>query len=118
MSPVSSISIACLFGTARDSATMGVEQKRPIFTPGVAKRASSAAIAEIAGGDKLAAGGGSDAMHLGDHRLGQGHDGLHQLAAAMEDRVIDLALGLAAQFLQIMAGAEPGAGGGKDHHLH
>ncbi len=39
-SPVSSISIACLFVTLRESATIGVEQKRPISTPGVAKRAS------------------------------------------------------------------------------
>ena len=43
MSPVSSISIACLFDTFRDSATMGVEQKRPICTPGVLNRAVSAA---------------------------------------------------------------------------
>ena len=31
--------------TARVSATIGVEQNRPIFTPGVAKRAVSAATA-------------------------------------------------------------------------
>src|SRR5580692_3438414 len=36
-SPVSSISIACLRGTLRDSATIGVEQNSPISTPGVAK---------------------------------------------------------------------------------
>ena len=45
ISPVSSISIAALRPTARVSATIGVEQNRPIFTPGVAKRALSAAIA-------------------------------------------------------------------------
>ena len=44
-SPVSSISIALRDPTARLSATIGVEQKRPIFTPGVAKRASCAATA-------------------------------------------------------------------------
>ena len=44
-SPVSSISIAALRPTARLSATIGVEQNRPIFTPGVAKRASPAATA-------------------------------------------------------------------------
>ena len=43
--PVSSISIAALRPTARVSATIGVEQKRPILTPGVANRASSAATA-------------------------------------------------------------------------
>src|SRR5215471_10168470 len=44
-SPVDSISIACLRGTLRDSATIGVEQNRPMSTPGVAKVASSEATA-------------------------------------------------------------------------
>ena len=44
-SPVSSISIACLRGTLRDSATIGVEQNRPMSTPGVAKLAASEATA-------------------------------------------------------------------------
>ena len=44
-SPVSSISIACLRGTLRDSATIGVEQNSPISTPGVAKLAASEATA-------------------------------------------------------------------------
>jgi len=44
-SPVSSISIACLRGTLRDSATIGVEQNNPISTPGVAKAAASEATA-------------------------------------------------------------------------
>src|SRR5437899_1441554 len=35
MSPVSSISSACLRARLRESATMGVEQNRPICTPGV-----------------------------------------------------------------------------------
>jgi len=43
--PVSSISIAALRPTARVSATIGVEQNKPILTPGVANRASSAATA-------------------------------------------------------------------------
>ena len=45
MSPVSSMSMACLGATLRDSATIGVEQNRPMLTPGVAKRESSAATA-------------------------------------------------------------------------
>ena len=45
MSLVSSISIAALRPTARDSATIGVEQNRPMLTPGVANRAVSAASA-------------------------------------------------------------------------
>src|ERR1700744_4341567 len=44
-SPVSSISIACLRETLRDNATIGVEQNRPISTPGVAKLAASDATA-------------------------------------------------------------------------
>jgi len=43
--PVSSISIAALRPTARVNATIGVEQKRPILTPGVANQASAAATA-------------------------------------------------------------------------
>ena len=42
-SPVVSISKATAGGTLRVSATMGVEQKRPIFTPLTPKRASSSA---------------------------------------------------------------------------
>ena len=37
--------MARLRGILRDSATIGVEQNRPILTPGVAKRAVSAATA-------------------------------------------------------------------------
>jgi len=44
-SPVSSISIALFAPTAREKATIGVEQKSPILTPGVANRASVAATA-------------------------------------------------------------------------
>src|SRR5580698_11324531 len=39
ISPVSSISIAALRVTLRDNATIGVEQNRPILTPGVANLA-------------------------------------------------------------------------------
>src|SRR5438309_10723866 len=46
-SPVSSISIACLRGTLRDNATMGVEQNSPMSTPGVAKLAASDATARL-----------------------------------------------------------------------
>jgi hypothetical protein len=40
ISPVSSISIACLRDTLRDSATIGVEQNNPMSTPGVANFAA------------------------------------------------------------------------------
>ena len=45
MSPVSNISRACLGATVRVRATIGVEQNRPMFTPGVAKRDDSPATA-------------------------------------------------------------------------
>jgi hypothetical protein len=45
VSPVSSISMACLRDTLRDSATIGVEQKSPMFTPGVQNMDRSVAIA-------------------------------------------------------------------------
>ena len=44
-SPVSSICSARLRPIARESGTIGVEQNSPIRTPGVANRASSAAMA-------------------------------------------------------------------------
>jgi len=45
MSPVRSISIACLLATFRDRATIGVKQNSPICTPGVLKLAVNATIA-------------------------------------------------------------------------
>jgi hypothetical protein len=39
-SPVKSIRMACLRDTLRDKATIGVEQNRPILTPGVANFAA------------------------------------------------------------------------------
>ena len=45
ISPVRSIHIARLRPTARETGTIGVEQNSPIFTPGVANRASSDATA-------------------------------------------------------------------------
>ena len=44
-SPVRSICSARLRPTTRESGTIGVEQKSPIFTPGVPNRASVAATA-------------------------------------------------------------------------
>ena len=117
-SPVSSISMACLRGTARERATMGVEQKRPILTPGRGEARALGGQRQVAAGDELAAGGGGDAMDPGDDRLGQMQDGEHQLAAAPEDRLMALPARLAAQLLQVMAGAEAGARGGQYDDLH
>ncbi len=70
-SPVKSISAARLREMLRDSGTAGVEQKRPRLIPRGRE-------ARVVGGDReelrdqLAAGGGGDSVHGGDHRLGQG----------------------------------------------
>ena len=45
MSPVKSISSTCFREIVRLTGTIGVEQNSPMLTPGVAKRASSDAIA-------------------------------------------------------------------------
>ena len=63
--------MACLRPTARPSATPGVEQNAPMFTPGVAKVAAVGGHREVAGGDELTAGRGRDAVHLRDDRLRQ-----------------------------------------------
>ena len=78
MSPVNSISSARLRPIDRETGTIGVEQNRPMFTPGVAKRASVGRDGEIARGDELAAGGRRDPVHLGDHRLRDLVQPLHQ----------------------------------------
>ena len=113
-SPVSSICRARLRPTARVSATMGVVQKSPIFTPGVAKAASSDGNRQVAGGHQLAAGGGGDALHLGDHRLRNGLNLRHQLRAHVEDAAVfvDVAAG---HLAKIVAGAEDLAGRRQNH---
>ncbi|ORX19356.1 hypothetical protein AWC32_10910 [Mycobacterium xenopi] len=66
---MSNISRARLRPIARDNGTIGVEKKRPILTPGVAKRACSAAT-QVVRGNELTAGRGSHSLDFGDHRLG------------------------------------------------
>ena len=111
MSPVSSISIACLRATLRESATIGVEQNRPISTPGVANLRCLRGDGEVAARDQLAAGGGGLACTRGDHRLRQGDDLLHHGAAGRHDllEIGAAAVGVAAppgELLEVVAGAE------------
>jgi hypothetical protein len=84
-SPVTSISKAALRDRLRLSATLGVLQNRPRLTPLTAKRASRRH-RQVAHRHQLAAGGGGDALHLGDHRHGQALDGQHHAAALREQR--------------------------------
>ena len=69
VSPVSSISMACLRDTLRDSATIGVEQNRPILTPGVQKVAWSEAMARSQLATSWQPAAVASAVDLGDHRL-------------------------------------------------
>ena len=57
-------------------------------------------------------------MHAGDHRLGQVGEGQHQPAAVGEGGFIGLAPRIAAQLLEVVAGAKGGAGGGNHYDLH
>ena len=77
--------MAGLRPTARVSATIGVEQNSPISTPGW-RSARVGGDGEVAGRDQLAAGRGSDAVDLGDHRLWQVDDRQHQLGACAKMR--------------------------------
>ena len=111
MSPVSSISIACLRGTLRDSATIGVEQNSPMLTPGVANAAALRRDREIAACDQLAAGRARRPLHAGDHRLRQMHDRLHHRGAGIHQllEVGAAAIRIAAprgHLLHVVAGGE------------
>ena len=110
---MSSICSARLRPIARVSATIGVVQKSPIFTPGVAKAASSAAIArsQVATSWHPAA----VAMPCTSAITGCGMDWIfcHQLGADVEDLAVfvDVAAG---HLAQVVAGAEDLAGGGEN----
>ena len=89
---------------ARESGTIGVEQNRPIFTPGRGEARRLGGDGEVAGGDELAAGGGGDAVHLRDHRLRDAVDRLHQHGADVEEPLVEV--GVATDHLaQVVAGA-------------
>jgi len=87
--PVSSISSARLRPIARESGTIGVEQNRPIFTPGVAKRCTIGGHHQIARGDKLTAGRRRHPFDLCDDRLWHTVDGLHELGADIEQALVE-----------------------------
>ena len=72
---------------------------------------------EVAGGDQLAPGGGGDAVHPGDHRLGQAHDVQHQAGAGGEGLLIRGAVGAGAYFPEVVAGAEGRAGAGQHNRF-
>ena len=117
---MSSISIACLRGTLRDSATIGVEQNSPISTPGVAKLAASEATArsQLATSWQPAA----VAMPWTAATTGFGRCTIACIIALQAFMILReigaAAIGIAAargQFLHVVAGGE-GRTVGRDHH--
>ena len=112
-SPVSSISIACLRGTLRDSATLGVEQNSPKLTPLTANFASLDATARshIATSWQPAA----VAMPCTRAITGTGSRWIDSIIAraAVEQRAVVVERRLGAHLLQVVPGAERLAGGGE-----
>jgi hypothetical protein len=74
---------------ARVIAVIGVVQKSPILTPGVANRAPALlGDSQVAPGHELAAGRGGDALHLGDHRLRDLAQQQHHAVAAVKNILV------------------------------
>ena len=89
MSPVSSISSARLRPIERDDRD---HRRRAEQTDVHARRREARVIRrdrEIARGDELAAGRGRDAAHLGDHRLRDRVQALHQRDAGREQLAVE-----------------------------
>ena len=84
--PVSSISMAFLVVADRPGqGHSGGGAEQADLHAGGGEGSGLGGDGQIAGGDQLAARGGGQALHLGDHRLGQQADGLHNLGAQRED---------------------------------
>ena len=98
---------------ARVSATIGVVQKSPIFTPGVANQASSAAMARSQAATSWQPAAVATPCTCGDDGLRNRVDLQHQLAANVEDLAVcvDVAAG---HLGEIVAGAEDFAGSGEN----
>ena len=95
------------------SGTIGVEQNRPMRTPGVANRASVVATARSQLATSWQPGRGGDAVHLGDDRLRDRLHRRHERAAGGEElgRLVALA---GRELREVVPGREGGAGPG-DH---
>ena len=117
-SPVSSISIAGLRGTLRESATIGVEQNRPYLTPEVAKRAlvvaSARSQAATSWQPAAVAMPSTSAITGCGSRVSESIILLHAPNSSTSLR----ALALARHLLEIVPGAERPARAGDHHHAH
>ena len=89
ISPVSNISSARLRPIVRATGTIGVEQNKPMLTPGRREAGVVGCDREIARGDELAPGRGRDAVDLGDDRLGQLVHAGHQAHAGREELFVE-----------------------------
>ena len=112
--------MACLRATLRESATIGVEQNKPMSTPGVANFAVGGGDCQIAARHQLTTGGGRHALHGGNHWLRQIDDLLHHRAAHGHDvlEIVSATIGIASpagEFLEIVTRAEGRAICGKHH---
>jgi hypothetical protein len=103
------MSSARLRPIARESGTIGVEQNSPIFTPGVANRAVSAATARSHAATSWQP--AALAMPpIRDHRLRELVDQLHQLRAELEQPLEERHVAID-HLAQVVARAERGAVG-------
>ena len=110
--------MACLRETLRDSATIGVEQNRPILTPGVANFAAREATARSQLATSWQPAAVAVRLHRGDDGLRQRDDLLHHAAAQCHDV---LEIGAAAilvgaariELLEIVAGGKCRSVGGE-----
>jgi len=100
-------------GAAEGHHRRGAEQAD--LDAGRGERGFFAGDGEVAGGDKLAAGGGGDALYFGDHRLRDGLQLHHQLRANVEGAAIVVEV-LAHHLSEIVAGGKHLSCRGQDHH--
>ena len=110
MRPVKSISKALFRPTALDKGTAGVEQNSPILTPGVPKEAPSSATTRSQAATNWQPRGCGYALHLGDYRLGDVVDQVHQADALFENVPVESGLAVG-HFLQIVPGTKVPARG-------
>ena len=106
MSPVNSISSTRLRPIEREIGTIGVEQNRPMFTPGVAKRAASDATARSHAATSWQPAAVATPPTLRDHGLRDRVQALHQRDAGREQRAVELLAPVLDHLGDVVAGRE------------
>jgi hypothetical protein len=118
MSPVNSISIACLGATARRQRHHRRRAEQANIDPGRGEVRVVGGDRQVCCRDQLAAGRGCDALDLRDHRPREVRDRLHQAAAQAEHLVVEFDRRIGPQLLEVVAGTERRAGATEDDHAH